>query len=107
MSTVQKLHDQTLCLVNQIQLATIEQLTELLELRDEVIAVLSQSANVTQEDKHYIKQIASYDEVIINRMNQLKDEAAQGMKRMDDNRKQRSSYDAQYGGSSYFIDIRN
>lgn len=107
MSTVQVLYEKTLQVMSSIQIVTAEQLEELLELRDEVIAVLSQSPVISLEDKEYINQLTQFDEPIIKRMNVLKDEAAQGIKKIDNNRKQRSSYDAQYDGTSYFIDIRN
>lgn len=107
MATLKELHDKTLEIVSNLQSIQFEELEHLVELREEVLSGLNQTPTITDEEKSYIHIIGQYDEQIIGRMATLRDEASVGLAKIENNRKQRSSYDAQYEGRSYFIDVKN
>lgn len=108
MATLKELYELTLNIVTDLQSISYEKLEQLVELREEVLSALSQSSvTITDEDKSYIHAIGTYDIQIVGRMVALRDEASEGLTKLENKRKQRSSYDAQYEGGSYFIDMKN
>lgn len=107
MATLKELYELTLDIVSDLQSISYEKLEQLVELREKVLSTLNQSITVTEEDRVYIQAIGKYDTQIVGRMAALRDEASEGLTRLENKRKQRSSYDAHYEGGSYFIDVKN
>ncbi|MDG0811869.1 hypothetical protein [Cohnella rhizosphaerae] len=89
----------------QIEEATPEGLENLVALRDEVIQEL-QGRVVTDEDRTKIQMIQVRHDLIVDRMVELRDEAARGLEQIQNSRLQKSRYEAHAPVNSFFFDKR-
>ncbi len=100
-----ELHIKTQEFAGRIDQVTAEELLQLLELRDEVIAVLGMEGMIlSKEDKDCLHDLRAYDSIILDRMNHIKTEASEAVNRIRTSNMQRKIYDADFSGESYFID---
>ena len=81
--------------------ATID---SLLALRDEVLAGLSVQSVVSEEQKSLLRQIASYDAAVLERMETFKLDTSRALEKLNQSKVQKSSYEQSYDVGSYFID---
>lgn len=101
---LEQLFETTKQLAEQIEEAEEEQLLNLINNRDVVLSNLQSQAKVTEKDKQILKEICSFDPIILAKMNGLKDEASQGLDKIKRSRIQKDVYEQSYSAESYFID---
>ncbi|CAM4477165.1 hypothetical protein FHS16_004718 [Paenibacillus endophyticus] len=82
----------------------MEEWMDLIQLRDEVIPVLQRRPKLEEDEKRMLRKIVGYDEVMVARMNELKQEAAAMIIKVNKTRIQKNSYDSNSPSESYFID---
>ncbi|WP_341279870.1 hypothetical protein [Paenibacillus sp. FSL H8-0537] len=104
-SSLQSLYDQTLYIAEHIQEASYEELVELADFRTEIVNKLQQT-QVSEEMKAVIRLIGEYDDTILKRMQELKDEAATSLNKIKLHRMQKQKYEQAYNAESYFVDLR-
>lgn len=85
----------------------IDQIEELIELREQIIRELSLKPSIADEEKVYIRQISEFDNKVNMRMTHLRDEASKELRIINNTRKQKSGYDLHQPNESYFIDYKN
>ena len=103
---VQGLYEKTTELVKRLEVAEYEEFTALVELREEALHELQRRKGLSEEEKRMLRQIGEFDTAIVARMDELKQEAAQGSRRMAQSRHQQKMYQAAYTAESFFFDKR-
>lgn len=98
------LHRSTLDLIERLQEADENDFSRLIILRKRALNELSRQEQVTEEDKCIIRELGQFDEPLMKRMIELKDEAANGLRRVAQSKKQRALYQAPWAAQSYFFD---
>ncbi|SFB47753.1 hypothetical protein SAMN05216312_109194 [Cohnella sp. OV330] len=88
----------------QIDDSDSEVLERLIALREEVIEDLQHRAPLSDEDKAKIQIIQSHHDVLVGRMAKLRDEASQGLQRIQQTRLQKRSYEAPGSINAIFFD---
>lgn len=99
-----QLNDKTLEVVKQIDHVTVDELLELIELRDEAIMALSNDILISEEDKKCIQTLKNYDSIIMQKMNNIMKNASDAINKMRISNMQRKVYDSDAATESYFID---
>lgn len=82
-----------------------ERYEDLVDIREAVIQRIAQSL-LSEVEQKYMQEIATYEMVILSRMEALKDEAMLGLGRMNASKKQRTAYDTQGMNESFMLDKR-
>ena len=100
------LYQATLETVNKIDEVTPEEMLELLEHRDDVFGHLQQNAPLSTEQKEALRGILYYDEILLNRMTELREEASIGLKKIAHTKRQKQGYETGYSSESSIIDWR-
>ncbi|MCF2944120.1 hypothetical protein [Paenibacillus tarimensis] len=90
--------------MEQLDTAPYEEFTELVVLRDNVLQELQQKPDMSEDEKHMLRQIGEFDSVILNRMLELKEEAAQAIQKLSKTRVQKKAYQDSYTPGSFFFD---
>lgn len=103
---INELYDKTEDVVQRIGDSTMDDLLELVALRDTVIESLQQEGLLEDGQKTLLAQIASNDDIIIARMIMLRDEANHGLEKISKSRMQKQVYESSYSNESYFFDKR-
>lgn len=101
-------------IVPRLHEATMDELLEFVHMREQLIDQLQQHratqqlppGHSSQAHKHLAEEICRYDEPIMSRMLELKQEAAEGLAKFDQSRMQKNAYEASYSMESAFIDQR-
>lgn len=102
-----QLKEETVQLIRRLETCVYEDLLQLLQLRDQALAELQSSPNALEEmEKAILKELESYDSILLNRMEQLKDEASVGLQRLTESQLQKRAYESYSSAGSYFIDRR-
>ncbi|KRE73585.1 flagellar protein FliT [Paenibacillus sp. Soil750] len=82
-----------------------EQFASFVEERQLIIDQLqSMNQSFNDQQKLVIKDILQYDEAIVRRMQQLKDEAKSGIDKIERARVHNNAYEQPYAQESYFFD---
>ncbi|OBR63551.1 hypothetical protein A7K91_06250 [Paenibacillus oryzae] len=100
------LYKKTRELVEETSEVPYEEFVELVEMRESIIQKLYLYGTLNETEKMYIQQISQLDNEVNRRMHEHRNNAAQQLKKLDETRKQRSGYDMDLAGESYFIDYR-
>ena len=102
-----RLLEATASLSERIDNADMDQLLQLIQLRDETTAFLQPYAGrLSNEEKQLIRDINSYDDVILRRMNELKEQASAELASLKKAAIQKNAYSSAYSVGSYFFDKR-
>jgi hypothetical protein len=88
----------TLRLVEQGESLVYEAYVELTDIREKLVDEIQGGLVLSPDEKILLKQIIDQDEVILLRMQELKNEAESGIHRINDSKKQKDAYS---GISSY------
>lgn len=104
MANIANLYDTTMRLVERIDEADSDELSNLIELRDEIIHELQLISVIPEDGKQMLRKIGEFDEVIFTRMNGLRDEASRGLEKIKKTRMQKQVYEQSYVPESYFVD---
>lgn len=112
LNVIQDLHDKTKNLVLKLEGTEYEELIELVSEREKVLAFCEEhwsEASQEYKDKvrEVLKSILDYDPVIVNRMQELKDEAEHGLKHFRKLKIQKHAYESQSSEHSMFFDKKN
>lgn len=91
-------------IVLQINDTEGEVLERLVDLRAEVIAELQARVPLSDADKNKVKSIQSHHDKLIARMEELRDEASEGLNRIQQSRVQKRSYESYVPANSFFFD---
>ncbi|WP_171056263.1 hypothetical protein [Paenibacillus sinopodophylli] len=105
--TLIELYETTLELARRLEDTSVDEWMDLIQLRDEVIPILQLRPELEEEEKRMLRIIVGYDEVMVARMNELKEEAAAMIIKVNKTRIQKNSYDSSSSSESYFIDRKN
>ncbi|PZE19281.1 flagellar protein FliT [Paenibacillus xerothermodurans] len=104
---VAQLESMTAALTVHLSTASADDLAGFVQQRDELIHSIN-AANSSPGERALLKprvdKILRWDELIIARMAQLKEEAQAGMNKMNQGRVQRGAYEAAYTPDSVFFD---
>ena len=106
---MQELEQFTRDLVNRLQSLSYEELAAAVDKRGALIDQLRTLSPAAEEIGKYrdrVQRVLDYDEIILGRLNELKNEAAKGMQKIVTGRKQRSVYEQAYTADGIFIDKR-
>ncbi|OXM14123.1 hypothetical protein [Paenibacillus herberti] len=107
-TALDQLKHETVQLVQRLENCDYEELIHLLERRDQVLEELNQlRLPLVESQKVTLKEIGIYDSAILNRMNQLMEEASIGLQRLNESQHQKRAYESYASAGSYFIDRRN
>ncbi|SFF38549.1 hypothetical protein SAMN04487969_14328 [Paenibacillus algorifonticola] len=101
-----ELYVKTKQLVEHLDHSESDELLALIELREDVINQLESGILVSEEQKQLLREIGEFDEVLLTKMHFFKDEASQGLNKINNNRLQKQVYEQAYASESYFIDRR-
>lgn len=95
--------------VSRLDQMTEEEFTILADKRESLVSRLEQADKHELKDSHrsQIKYILGFDQVIQNRMHELKREAEEWLLRQQQIRNQQSAYHQNYVVDGLFIDHRN
>ncbi|AZN38519.1 hypothetical protein [Paenibacillus albus] len=105
---LQQILDETQLLSKPIHSSDHERYLQLVELRESLTSKLVSDIVLSQEEKLLVREILKYDSVIMHRMQRLKDEAEEGINRIHSFKRQKSGYEANYGGAEgIMFDRRN
>ncbi|WP_373230792.1 hypothetical protein [Cohnella sp.] len=69
-----------------------ERVERLVETRQALTEAVERKGKLTQQEKLLIREILQYDPVIMRHMQRLKDEAMQGLNRLNTSKKQKAAY---------------
>ncbi|MHA7967374.1 hypothetical protein ACX93W_24955 [Paenibacillus sp. CAU 1782] len=100
------LYEKTRGLVEETTEVPYEHYVELVEFRESIIQKLYLHGALNETEKMYIQLISQLDNEVNRRMHEHRNNAAQQLKKLEETRKQRSGYDMDLAGESYFIDYR-
>jgi len=110
-SSLDKLNELTLKMVDRLSIADYEELVDFVDNREQLAgSVLKQrqEENWTKEDQALLDRILEYDQAILSRMNSLKLEAGSQIKRMNQAKMQKTGYNAPFHlPDSILMDRRN
>lgn len=98
------LYELTMRLTECISEATVDELLDLVELRDDVIESMKLKGDLADAEKSLLAQISANDAIIVSRMTALKEEAVQQLDKIAKIRIQKQTYEKVYAGDSYFFD---
>lgn len=79
-------------------------LDELLSLRDEVVEQLTAAPFVAEEQRHMLREITRYDELLLSMMSDSKNEAMNAIAKLNQSRTRKNIYEVSHDVGSYFID---
>lgn len=97
----------SLDLMQKLERATVEDFVEFTQKREEIIEkVKQQQAGQTNTAAYarLVEEIAQCDAPILSRMNELKQEASDGLVKLGRSRMQKKAYESRYSIESAFID---
>ncbi|QAY67761.1 hypothetical protein [Paenibacillus protaetiae] len=103
---IHQLWDSTQETVSGLGQAEPESLIALIELRDQVLRYAQEQTVLTEDEKRMLQQIGEFDAVIVERMQQLRDEASNQIQKIRKTRMQKQVYEKAYDYGSFFVDRR-
>ncbi|MFC5469707.1 hypothetical protein ACFPPD_13320 [Cohnella suwonensis] len=89
-----------------VQTLDYERFERLVELRQTLTDTVGQKGQLTPQEKNRIREILQYDQLIMQHMQQLKDEAALGLNRVNTSKKQQAAYLSNGAYDSFLFDKR-
>ncbi|TFE29035.1 hypothetical protein [Cohnella luojiensis] len=84
--------DESKQLSQLIQPEDYERFERFVETRQLLTVAVEQKGDLTQQEKRLIREILQYDPIIMRHMQSLKDEAMQGLNRLNASKKQKAAY---------------
>lgn len=90
--SLRKLYNQTVYTAENIAEAEENELIALIALRNGAMSDLEKKEQVNEEEKQMIRDILSYDEIIVGRMNEIKDDAALQLRKIRQYHMQSKAY---------------
>ncbi|WP_411343963.1 hypothetical protein ACE3MZ_20630 [Paenibacillus sp. WLX1005] len=97
--SLRKLYNQTVYTAENIAEAEENELIALIALRNGAMSDLEQKEQVNEEEKQMIRDILSYDEIIVGRMNEIKDDAALQLRKIRQYHMQSKAYSDNKGAA--------
>ncbi|WP_028551013.1 hypothetical protein [Paenibacillus sp. UNC451MF] len=95
-------------LASKLETVGYEEIVEFVNIREELVLNIQKQYENHKLDKSYLDHalvsILSYDDQILYRMQQLKNEASDNLNKMTTAKQQKSSYEAKYAPESMFFD---
>jgi hypothetical protein len=101
-----ELYEVTMNLVMRIDEADSTELTSLVELRSEVLDVFMDKKKLSETEKQMLLKVNEFDSIIVTRMNQIKDDATEGINKINRMRLHKKKYDQTEEPTSFFFDKR-
>jgi hypothetical protein len=104
---IQELQQVTNAIVERLAVASFEELLEFVNQRELLIEQMNMSQWTDEMKALYkrpINHILSYDPLIVQQMQRIKDGALQGIERLNSAKKQRNAYDAEYISDGVYFD---
>ncbi|WP_080832513.1 hypothetical protein [Cohnella massiliensis] len=75
----------------------------LIENRQRLVDFLARFPSVAEDEKEAIQELARYEKGLLARMEAFKREALDGLRKLDDSKKQRDAYAGSYGSMEGFM----
>jgi len=105
---VTELNNLTDQIVQDIEHITYEDLAEFADRREELVERLSlQKQYLTDQDKERLQKLAQYDQLIMNKMIDFKQEAGEWIRKQNMITVQKSAYNSYHAADGMFFDRRN
>ncbi|WP_315793796.1 hypothetical protein [Paenibacillus sp. BIC5C1] len=105
---INQLFDMTIRIVDQIDDIEYEELTSFVDQRESLVGlIMSNNSKLDEFDKNKVKQLMKYDDVFLNKMLSLKNEAASWLNKQGSIRVQKNAYSSNYASDSLFFDRKN
>lgn len=102
--TIVDLWNETRSIVDEISTVQYERLVDLVNLREQLLIELQSEMKLSMEEQNLLNDLKNYDEFIMSRMQQLKDEAEMGLAKFHQSRQQKQIYEKSYIAESMFYD---
>lgn len=102
-----KLYETTAELVSRINEVSYEELTDLVELREQVVHELMPPSERTEDEKQLLHRLGEFDADILARMTHLREEAQNGIRKISQTRVHRKVYQPGVTAGSFFFDKKN
>ncbi|MFD0673629.1 hypothetical protein [Cohnella sp. GCM10027633] len=94
----------TLRLADPEQDPGYEEYVSLTDLRQTLVDEVQRRGSLTENEKLLLKELAKYDKAVYSRMSALKQEAEDGMQRMNATKRQQNAYGQNGLGESIMFD---
>jgi hypothetical protein len=95
-------------LVLRLELVGYEELEQFANVREELVTIITASSEqITEQDLIKLRKLGTYDENILSRMKQLRDEASQWLQKQGAISVQKSAYTNAFTTDGMFFDRRN
>ncbi|GIO12287.1 hypothetical protein J19TS2_18420 [Cohnella xylanilytica] len=78
----------------------------MVQLRQELTDMIDKGGELEPQQKALVRELLQYDPVIMKKMQELKDEAAQTLFRLSQSKKQVAAYNTPYNQESFMFDQR-
>lgn len=98
---IEHLHERTVYIAQNINDVESDDLIRLIGLRNRAMKVLEKKEIVLDEEKQMIKDILSYDEIIVGKMNAIKEDAALNLRKISQYHIQNNAYGKVNSSSPY------
>ncbi len=104
---LQRVLEDTVRLCESSQQWEYEEFVNLTDLRQTLVEEVEKKGPLTLEQKKLMQEILKCETEIVRRMQKLKDEAEEGLRRLDASKKQKTAYGNASVHNSFMFDKRN
>ncbi len=106
-SLLEQLHALSVGIIERLNIVSDEELFSFIEERGVLIEKMEMHrSEVTEQHKLQIAELMNMDPIILNKMDQIKQEAGQWLERQGTIRNQQHAYHQNYVTDSFFVDRR-
>ncbi|MFD1885614.1 hypothetical protein [Paenibacillus wenxiniae] len=106
-SLLEQLHVLSVGIIERLNIISDEELFSFIDEREVLIKRMEMyRAELTEEHKVQISELMNMDPIILNKMDQIKQEAGQWLERQGTIRNQQHAYHQHYVTDSFFVDRR-
>ncbi|GGG84499.1 hypothetical protein [Paenibacillus radicis (ex Gao et al. 2016)] len=101
--SIEALHTATLYFIEQIERISYEDAVQLTDLREEVLNEIG-NRSISADEKQLLHQIGEFDEIIVAKMVEFKDQASQEIQTIAKTRMHKKKYENPYNFEGVFVD---
>ncbi len=106
-SLLAQLHGLSSEFIERLNVISDDEIFEFVDARGVLIEKMEQyRSEMTEQHKSQINELMNLDPIILNKMNQIKQEAGQWLERQGNIRSQHNAYHQNYVTDSFFVDRR-
>ncbi|MCK6075675.1 hypothetical protein [Paenibacillus silvae] len=102
------LYDLTLQVIHRLDVINYEEMASFVDQRESLVNNMkADGIQLNESDKAKVEQLLEYDQILINKMSLLKNEAASWLNKQGTIRVQKNAYSSNYAPDSLFFDMKN